>query len=123
MNAHDNKCKHILHFNNLLYQVSLKYANLIHMRKIECFCTCTLAVWWFKPFLNVALRDRYILIYLAVYGPEIIDGFGLETEKSKIKTKAVCSLGRTNYGSLRNVQPPTVDPQNWGLLCKWYMSI
>ena len=39
----------------------------------------------------------YIRIYLAVYGPEIIGGFGLE-EKSRQKKKAVCGLGRTNYG-------------------------
>ena len=51
---------------------------------------------------------RYIRIYLAVYGPEIIGGFGLE-EKSQ-KTKAVCGLGRTNYGGLRNVRPPIIDP-------------
>ena len=43
-------------------------------------------------------------IYLAVYCPEIIGGFDLE-EKGQ-KTKAVCGLGRTNYGGLRNVQPP-----------------
>ena len=55
------------------------------MQKIEGFCT--LAAWWFKPFLNVGLRDWYILSYLAVYGPEIIGGFGLEPEKSKIKRK------------------------------------
>ena len=50
----------------------------------------------------------YIRIYLAVYGPEIIGGFGFE-EKSN-KTKAVCGLRRTNYGSLRNVRPPIIDP-------------
>ena len=47
----------------------------------------------------------YIRICLAVYGPEIIGGFGLEE-----KTKAVCGLGRTNYGGLRNVRPPIIDP-------------
>ena len=26
------------------------------------------------------------------------------------KTTAVCGLGRTNYGSLRNVPPPIIDP-------------
>ena len=41
----------------------------------------------------------YIRIYLAVYGPEISDGFGLEE-----KTKVVCDLGGTNYGGLRNVR-------------------
>ena len=35
----------------------------------------------------------YIRIYQAVYGPEIIVGFGLE-EKSQ-KTKAICCLGKT----------------------------
>ena len=47
----------------------------------------------------------YILIYLAVYGPETKGGFGLEG-----KTKAVCGVGRTNYGGLRNVRPPIIDP-------------
>ena len=47
----------------------------------------------------------YISFYLAVYGPEIIGGFGLEGE-----TKAVCGLGRTNYGGLQNVRPPIIDP-------------
>ena len=50
----------------------------------------------------------YICIYLVVYGPETKGGFGLE-EKSQ-KTKAVCGLGRTNYGGLRNVRPPIIDP-------------
>ena len=50
----------------------------------------------------------YIHIYLAVYGPEIIGGFSLE-EKGQ-KTKVVCSLGRTNYGGLQNVQTPIIDP-------------
>ena len=50
----------------------------------------------------------YIRIYLAVQGPETKGGFGLE-EKSQ-KTKAVCDLGRTNYGGLRNVRPPIIDP-------------
>ena len=49
----------------------------------------------------------YIRIYLTVYGPDIIGGFGLE-EKSQ-KTKAVCGLGRTNYGGLWNVRPPIID--------------
>ena len=48
----------------------------------------------------------YIRIYLVVYGPEIIGGFGLEK-----KTKAVCGLERTNYGCLRNARPPIIDPQ------------
>ena len=51
---------------------------------------------------------RYIRIYLAVYRTEIIGGFGLE-EKSQ-KTKAVCGLGRTKYGGLRNVRPSIIDP-------------
>ena len=46
----------------------------------------------------------YIRTHLAVYGPEIIGGFGLEN-KSK-KTKAVCGLGRTNHGGFRKVRPP-----------------
>ena len=50
----------------------------------------------------------YIRIYLAVYGPGIIGGFSLE-EKSQI-TKEVCGLGKTNYGGLRNVRPPIIDP-------------
>ena len=50
----------------------------------------------------------YIRICLAVYGSEIIGGLGVE-EKSQ-KTKAVCVLGRTNYGGLRNVRPPIIDP-------------
>ena len=41
-------------------------------------------------------------MYLAVYGPEIIGGFGLD-EKNE---KAVCGLGRTNYDGLRNMRPP-----------------
>ena len=32
----------------------------------------------------------YVRIYLAIYGPEIQGGFGLEE-----KTKEVCGLGRT----------------------------
>ena len=51
---------------------------------------------------------RYIRIYLAVDGPEIISGYGLE-EKSQ-KRKAFCFLGRTNYGGLRNVRLPVLDP-------------
>ena len=46
-----------------------------------------------------------VRIYLAVYGPKIIGGFGLEEI-----TKAVCGLGRTNYGSLRSVRPPNNRP-------------
>ena len=61
----------------------------------------TLAVWQFKLFLSVGF-------YRAVYGPEIIGAFGLEDKKRE--TKVVCSLGRTNYGGLRNVQPPIIDP-------------
>ena len=37
-----------------------------------------------------------------------LGGFGLE-EKSK-KTKVVCGLRITNYGGLRNVRPPIIDP-------------
>ena len=48
----------------------------------------------------------YIRIYLAVYVPEDKGGFGLEE-----KTKAICGLGKTNYGSLWNVRPPIIDPQ------------
>ena len=29
--------------------------------------------------------------------------------KKAKKTKAVCGLGRTNYGGLRNVRPPIID--------------
>ena len=64
----------------------------------------TLAAWRFKPFLSVG----NFVFYLAVYGPEIIGGFGLE-EKSQ-KAKYVCGLGRRNYGGLRNVWPPIIDP-------------
>ena len=52
----------------------------------------------------------YIRIYLVVYGPEIIGGFGLEENSQK--TKAVGGLGRTNYGGLRNLRPPMIDPLN-----------
>ena len=45
-----------------------------------------------------------------VYGPEIIGSFGLE-EKSQ-KPKAVCGLGRTNYGGLGNVRPTIIDHLN-----------
>ena len=55
------------------------------------------------------LVGGYIRIYLAVYGPEIIGGFGLE-EKSREKTKAIYSLGRTDYGGLLNVRPAIIDP-------------
>ena len=51
-----------------------------------------------------------IRIYLAVYGPEIIGGFGLD-EKGQ-KTKAVCGLGRTNY-----VRPPIIDAHSH-VVCK-----
>ena len=46
----------------------------------------------------------YIRIYLAVYGPENKGGFGLEGKK-----KAVCGVGRTNYGGLRKVRPPIIE--------------
>ena len=59
------------------------------------------------PFLSVGFGG-YIRIYLAVYGPEIIGGFVLD-EKSQ-KANAVIGLGRTNYGGLRNVRPPIIDP-------------
>ena len=49
----------------------------------------------------------YIRIYLAVYGPEIIGDFGLEENSQK--TKALCGLGRINYGGLWNVRPPIID--------------
>ena len=52
----------------------------------------------------------YIHIFLVVYDPEIIGGFILEEKSKKKKTKAVCSLERTNYGSFQNVQPPIIDP-------------
>ena len=55
--------------------------------------------------------SEYIRIYLAVYGPEIIGGFGLE-EKSQ-KTKAVFGLGRTKYGGLRN-ERPTIKAKKYG---------
>ena len=59
----------------------------------------------------------YIRIYLAVYGPEIIGSFGLEGKSQK--TKAVCGLGRINYGGLRNVRPPIIDPPvSFGPVCK-----
>ena len=50
-------------------------------------------------------------IYLEVYGPEIIDSFGLE-EKSQ-KRKQVC-LSRKNKlnGGFQNVRPPIIDPVN-----------
>ena len=67
-----------------------------------------LAVWWFKPFFELVSVGGYICIYLVVYSPEIFGGFGLE-EKSE-KTKAVCSLGGTNCGGLRNVRLPIMDP-------------
>ena len=50
----------------------------------------------------------HIRIYLAVYGPEIIGGFGLEKKSKKAKT--VCGLERTNYEGLRNVRPPHNRP-------------
>ena len=51
--------------------------------------------------------DPYSMEYPCeqVYGPEIIGGFSVEE-----KTEAVSSLGRTNYGFLRNMQPLLVDP-------------
>ena len=48
----------------------------------------------------------YIRIYLAVYGPEIIGGFGQNK-------KAVCGLRKRNYGGLRNMRPPIIDPLGW----------
>ena len=65
----------------------------------------TLVVWRFKSliFLSVGFEGTCIHIYLAVYSRGIIGGFGLEK-----KIQAVCGLGRTNYGSLWNVQPSTV---------------
>ena len=57
--------------------------------------------------MSVGLRVNSYL-YLAVYGSEIIGGFGLEEESQN--TKVVCGLGRTNYGGLRNVRPPIIDP-------------
>ena len=74
----------------------------------------TLAVWRIKSFFSVGLRV-YILIYLAVYGPEIIGGFVVE-EKCQ-KTKAVCGPRRTNYGGLRNVRSPLIDPLAWVQRC------
>ena len=50
----------------------------------------------------------YIRIYLVVYGPEIIGGFGLE-EKSQ-KVKAVCGLGRTNRWRLAECATPYNRP-------------
>ena len=47
------------------------------------------------------MGSQFVGIYLVVYSPETKGSFSLE-EKSQ-KTKAVCSVGRTNYGSLRNV--------------------
>ena len=60
----------------------------------------------------LVLVGGYIHIYLVVYGPEIIGSLGLEEKSQNIKnkTKAVCGLGRTNYGGLRNVRPPVIDP-------------
>ena len=49
----------------------------------------------------------YIRIYLPAYGSEDKGGFGLED-----KTKAFSCLRRTNYGGLRNVRPPIIDPQS-----------
>ena len=63
----------------------------------------------------------YIRIYLAVYGQEIIGAFGLK-EKSQ-NTKAVCGLGRTNYGGLRNLRPPIIDPLNRTAVVKeWLLT-
>ena len=50
----------------------------------------------------------YNCIYLAVYVPEIINSFGHEETSQKMKE--VCGLGRRNYGGLRNVRPPIIDP-------------
>ena len=63
----------------------------------------TRALWRFQPFLVSVCRC--IRIYLVAYGPEIKGDFALEG-----KTEAVCGLGRTNYGGLRNVRPPIIDP-------------
>ena len=49
----------------------------------------------------------YIHTYQAIYGPENKGSFCLEE-----KTKAVCILGRINYGGLWNVRPPIIDPHN-----------
>ena len=51
----------------------------------------------------------YIRIYLAVYGPEIIGGYGLDEKKNESSLMSR-NTGRTNYNSLRNVRPPTIDP-------------
>ena len=63
----------------------------------------------------------YIRIYLAVYGPEIIGGFGLEENSQK--AKAVGGLGRTNYGGLRNLRPPVIDPLNrTAVVIEWLLT-
>ena len=35
------------------------------------------------------------------------------SKKVKKKTKMFCCLGRTNYGGLRNVRHPIIDPRIW----------
>ena len=47
----------------------------------------------------------------------LIGGFSLEENSQK--TRVVCGLGRTNYGSLQNVQPPIVDPHKGICLDLW----
>ena len=63
----------------------------------------------------------YIRVYLAIYGPEINGGFGLEGKSEK--PKAVCGLARTNYGGLRNMRPPTIDPLIRGRIYRSYVPL
>ena len=56
--------------------------------------------------MSVGLR-LHSFHYVAVHGPEIKRGFGLEEN-----TKAGWGLGGTHYGGLQNVRSPIIDPRH-----------
>ena len=68
-------------------------------------------VWRSKPLLSVALRPHsYLSGGFTIQKLLPVSVLRKKVKKKKEKTKAVCSLGRTNYGGLRNVLPPIIDP-------------
>ena len=109
---------HLLTLSKSINQSILKQRKMCGVGFVQCLFNLlyyaiwgSVILWRFKPFLSVSLR-----VYSYLFG-------GLRSRnywrfrsggKSK-KTKAFCGLGRTNYGGLRNVRPPIIDPLIWWL--------
>ena len=53
---------------------------------------------------------RYIHIYLAVYGPEIIGSFDLKEKSKKKNNKRGLQYRKNKLWQFADVRPPIIDP-------------